>query len=167
MEAAASAGVKISFDVNFRGKLWRPQEASKTLDPLMKKSDIIFITREDAGDLFKIFGNPEEIANAVFERFNPEICIVTLGDEGGISFNGSRYLRCQAYDVDTIDRLGAGDCFTAGFLCGYLEGSIENGLKYASAMAALKLGIRGDYFLSNRKEVLDLTASCGGREVGR
>ena len=92
---------------------------------------------------------------------------MTLGGDGGLAFAGKRLYRSPAYDVQILDRLGAGDSFTAGFLCGYLEGSIQNGMNYASAMAALKLGIKGDYFISGREEVLRLISATEGREVGR
>ena len=167
MLAAKKATVTISFDVNYRSKLWTPRKAAKTLEPMMAMSDILFLTREDAKDLFHLSGTPEQMINAAYERFQPEICVLTLGSEGAIAFDGSRLWRSTAYDVQIIDRLGAGDCFTAGFLCGYLEGSIQQGMNYASAMAALKLGIRGDYFVSNRKEVLTLMKASESREVGR
>ena len=167
MTAANHAGIKISFDVNYRSKLWSPQQAAKTLHPLMEMSHILFLTKEDANDLFGLSGTPDQVLQSAYDRFHPEICVITLGGEGGIAFDGSRHYRCRAYDVHIIDRLGAGDSFTAGFLCGYLEGSIETGMNYASAMAAIKLGIRGDYFISDRQEVLQIINASKGREVGR
>ena len=130
-------------------------------------SDVLFLTQEDAKDLFDLSGSPEQILESAWEKFHPEICVITLGGEGGIVFDGNHHHRCQAYDVHIIDRLGAGDSYTAGFLCGYLEGSIETAMRYASAMAAIKLGIRGDYFASNRQEVLRIIHAAGSREVGR
>jgi 2-dehydro-3-deoxygluconokinase len=167
MKAANQAGIRISFDVNYRGKLWSPQEAAKTLHPLMEMCHILYITKEDAGDLFELSGSPEQVLKSAYERFQPEICVITLGGDGGIAFDGSREYRCKPYDAHIVDRLGAGDCFTAGFLCGYLEGSIEAGMNYGSAMAALKLGIRGDYFVSGKEEVLQLIHATDNREVGR
>ncbi len=167
VEAAKAAKVKISFDVNYRGKLWGTRKAAKTLDPIMRRCDILFLTREDAVDLFGLTGSPEKILRSAYEEFRPEICVLTLGGEGGMAFDGTRCYRSPKYPVQIVDRLGAGDSFTAGFLCGYLEGSIQTGMDYASAMAALKLGINGDYFISDRQEVLDLIKRSGGREVGR
>ena len=167
VNAASAKKIKISFDVNYRGKLWTPRKAEKTLTPLMERCDLLFLTREDATDLFRLSGSPDQMIQTAYERFQPEICIMTLGGEGGLAFDGKRLYRSPAYDVEILDRLGAGDSFTAGFLCGYLEGSIQNGMNYASAMAALKLGIKGDYFISGREEVLRLISTTGGREVGR
>lgn len=167
MDAARTAQVKISFDVNYRSKLWGRRKAAQTLEPLMKCCDILFLTREDAVDLFGLIGPPDKMLQSAYETYRPEICVLTLGGEGGMAFDGNRLYRSPAYDVQILDRLGAGDSFTAGFLCGYLEGSIQTGMDYASAMAALKLGIKGDYFISGRQEVLGLINGAGGREVGR
>jgi 2-dehydro-3-deoxygluconokinase len=167
MQQAGEAGIVTSFDVNYRKGLWPESQAAATLTPLMEMADLLFMTREDAVDLFGLDGSPEGIVKAAYRRYQPRICVVTLGDEGGIAFDGERMYRSRAFEVDVIDRLGAGDCFTAGFLCGYLEGDIQGGMDYASAMAALKLGIRGDYFTSDRQEVRTLIRSDGGREVGR
>ncbi|MBW1962091.1 MAG: sugar kinase [Deltaproteobacteria bacterium] len=165
--AAKDAGVKISFDVNYRSKLWSAKKAAQVLRPLMEMSDILFITREDALDLFGLKDQPDQLLHSLYNQFHPEICIVTLGSDGGIAFDGSAIYQSPTYKVHIIDRLGAGDSFTAGFLCGYLEGSIVAALNYASAMAALKLGIRGDYFVSDRREVLQLIKAGSGREVKR
>ncbi|MCG8550566.1 MAG: sugar kinase [Desulfobacterales bacterium] len=167
MKAARQAGVVTSFDVNFRKGLWSEERAARTLDPFMGLSDLIFITREDALDLFGHKGSPQDVVTAVFNRFSPKICIVTLGNEGGIAYDGDTMWETRAYDVEAVDRLGAGDSFTAGFLCGFLENNVAKGMAYASAMAALKLGIKGDYFTSGRREVEALLTRDPGREVGR
>ena len=165
--AAAEAGVTTSFDVNYRAKLWTPRQAAKTLEPLMRMCDILFMTREDAGDLFGISGTADQMVRDAHARFHPSICVMTLAEEGGIAYDGTRCCRSPAYEADVIDRLGAGDSFTAGFLCGWLEGSIQTGMNYAAAMAALKLGIKGDYFVSNRRELSRIMELSGSREIGR
>ncbi len=167
LQQARSAGIVTSFDVNYRKGLWGAEQAAAILAPLMEMADLLFMTREDATGLFGFGGSPEEMVQAVHRRYHPHISVLTLGDEGGIAFDGQKLYHSRAYTVDVIDRLGAGDCFTAGFLCGYLENDIQAGMDYAAAMAALKLGIRGDYFTSGREEVLALLNDEGGREVDR
>jgi len=167
IDKASEKGLTVSFDVNYRAKLWNTQDARDVLEPMMKKADILFLTREDARDIFDIGGTPEQICEQCCDKFAPSVSVVTLGGEGGIAYDGSKYYSCQGYDVEEVDRLGAGDCFSAGVLCGYLEGSLEQGMKYASAMAAIKMGIRGDYFASTRDEVMKLIDNAGQREVGR
>ncbi len=167
MNSARQAGVTTSFDVNYRKGLWPEKKAAQALEPFMELSDLIFVTREDARDLFGHDGSAQNIVEAIYKKYSPKICIVTLGNEGGIAYDGEKTYHSSAYDVEVVDRLGAGDSFTAGFLCGYLEKNIQKGMAYASAMAAIKLGIKGDYFNSDRKEVLSLLTQGKGREVGR
>jgi len=167
IDAAKDAKVAVSIDVNYRSKLWSADAARKALSPMLEKCNIISLSREDAKDVFGISGSAEQVVRRLHKTFKPELCAVTLGGEGGIAFDGSNLYRCEGYKTDVVDRLGAGDCFTAGFLCGYLEGSIQNGMNYAAAMAALKLGVHGDYFAFGRKDVLDLINRSNTREVGR
>lgn len=167
IDTAKNADIKVSFDVNYRSKLWSPEDACRVISPMLQKSDIIMFTSEDAEQVFGISGTPEEMASKCQNRFKPEITVITLGGEGGIAFDGNEFYRTCGYNVEVQDRLGAGDCFSAGILCGYLEGSLQLGMDYAGAMAALKMGIKGDYFVSDRSEVMSVVRSSGGREVGR
>jgi 2-dehydro-3-deoxygluconokinase len=167
IDKAKSAGIAISFDVNFRAKLWSPSAAAAVLTPLMERADILIITREDAAHLFALTGAPEEIVTGCRQRFKSAVCVVTLGGDGGIAGDRDRFYACAGYPVEAQERLGAGDCFAAGVLCGYLEGDLRLGMQYASAMSALKLGIRGDHFVSDKAEVLRLINDHPTREVGR
>lgn len=167
IDAARSAGVTVSFDVNYRSRLWSPERAAETLEPLARGADLLFITREDAGDVFGIEGSPEGIVSGCRGRFGSRVVAVTLGGDGAIACDGEAIHRCAGYTVDVVDRLGAGDAFTAGVLCGWLEGSVQLGVEYGVAMAALKLGMHGDYFVSSREEVMMLLESGRRREIGR
>jgi 2-dehydro-3-deoxygluconokinase len=167
IEAARRADVTVSFDVNYRAKLWSADEAARTVAPMMELSDIVIVTSEDAEHLFGITGTPEDVVRAVHGRFHSEVSVVTIGGEGGIACDGDRLYSSAGYPVDIQERVGAGDCFAAGVLCGYLKGSLQTGMNYAAAMAAIKLGIHGDYFVSDEAEVLRIINSRDEREVGR
>ena len=54
MKAAKEAGCLVSYDLNYRKKLWSPSEAKKCQEPLMKLVDIITTTEEDTGVVFGI-----------------------------------------------------------------------------------------------------------------
>ena len=84
VKIAKATGALISFDVNYRKGLWPESQAAATLTPLMEMADLLFMTREDAVDLFGLDGSPEGIVKAAYRRYQPRICVVTLGDEGGI-----------------------------------------------------------------------------------
>ena len=50
----------------------------------------------------------------------------------------------EGYEVESVDRVGAGDAFAAGFIHGYLTGGLDRALEYAVAVGALKHTYRGD-----------------------
>jgi 2-dehydro-3-deoxygluconokinase len=66
-----------------------------------------------------------------------------------------------------VDRIGAGDAFTAGFLAGFLEGSAGKGLEQGLLMSALKMTLHGDLFRFTGEEVEAFRQFDGGREVRR
>ncbi len=159
---ARSKRVPISFDVNYRAKLWRPAAAEKTLAPLLKGLTIIIMTREDAASVFKMKGEPVEVVREIRTRLNPRVAVLTVGGQGGLVWDGKRLLSEPGYPVgEVIDRLGAGDAFTAGIIFGFLKKDLSLGLKYGMAMSAMKLGMRGDYFQAGREEVEQVIKSRG------
>ena len=54
-----------------------------------------------------------------------------------------------------MDRVGAGDAFAAGFLHGYLDGSIPEAMRLGTALAALKMTIHGDQAVISDRELHD------------
>ncbi len=167
LKEAGERSLPVSFDVNYRAKLWSPETAEKTLGPMLAQSDVVIMTREDATGIFGLDGSPESAAQGIHQAYRPRISVLTLGPEGALAFDGERFYRSRGYDLRIVDRLGAGDAFTAGFLHGFLDDDIQKGLDYGSAMAALKLSVQGDYFISDESEILNLLGSGPGREVGR
>ena len=167
LRLAHAAGIATAFDVNYRARLWSSAAAHRVLAPLLNGVTLLFCTAEDARDLFGLDGEPTTVARALRKRFGARAVILTLGAAGGVAWDGRRMHRVSGYPVEPVDRLGAGDCFAAGVLCGWLEGSLAQGMAYGAAMAAIKLGIKGDYFLSDRQEVDRLLAATAAREVRR
>lgn len=167
LKKAGQAGVVTSFDLNYRARLWPPQRAKKVLEPMLELADLIFITQEDTVGVLGRGEGAEEAVAAIQARYKPRAVVMTLGSKGGLAFDGREFLAVKGYEVEILDRLGAGDAFSAGVLAGFLEGSLERGMEYGAAMAALKLGIKGDYFVSDRNEVEELMGAGGKREVGR
>ncbi len=71
----------------------------------------------------------------------PVVC-VTLGEEGSLCRAGGRELHTPAFRVNVVDSTGAGDVFRAGFIAGWLHGGehaeLEEALRWANAVAAMK-----------------------------
>jgi len=155
--------IPVSFDLNYRAKLWSPEKAAKTLAPLLTDCTILTMTREDAETVFKIRGEPDAVVRELKRRFNPEIAVLTLGGKGGMTWDGRKLLFEPGYPItETIDRLGAGDAFTAGLIFGWLQNDLELGLKFGIAVSAMKLGMSGDYFWGTREDVEQVLKSRGG-----
>lgn len=168
LDEAERVGVTRSFDVNYRGKLWSPEEACRALEPLCLGLDILFITRDDAQVVFGCEGKGEEVAQALKQRFEVGTLVLTLGAEGALAINESgQLLRTTAIETVAVDRLGAGDAFSAGFLYGYLQNDIALGMELGMAMAALKHAIPGDLPLIDRTDLEPLISGQGSAGIRR
>ncbi|MDA0837667.1 MAG: sugar kinase [Planctomycetota bacterium] len=148
----------ISFDVNYRQKLWPPGRASEVLEPLMKEADVLFMTSDDAEDLFAIKGSAEKMVEAAAARFGTKWTVLTLGGEGAIVRAEGKTLKEAGHTVQEIDRIGAGDAFVGGFLYGYFKDDPDKALKYGLAMSALKMTTPGDLSFATLSQVLALAA---------
>ncbi|MGD0855300.1 MAG: sugar kinase [Dehalococcoidia bacterium] len=162
LKAAKKNRCLVSYDLNYRAKLWTTQEANKCQTPLMDYVDILITTEEDTNKVFGLKGkNYEETARKLANKFGFKAVAITLrGDLSvlkntwtAIAFSEGKIYRDKTYEVEIVDRVGAGDSFSAGFLYGYLSGGVEKGLQYGNALAAIKHSIPGDFCWSDRKEV--------------
>jgi len=168
VEAALAAGVPISFDGNFRGKLWagwdgKPRE---TLYPLFSSADLIFADDRDIGlVLDRSFANPDPdrrrraAAEAAFEAFSRlERMVCTVRNQNSVSdhsLSAVMFSRTAAGIDETragplrlrqvVDRVGGDDAFAAGILFGLWSGwSDPETLAFGLAAAGLKHSVRGD-----------------------
>lgn len=164
-EAIAQAkvkGVAVSFDVNYRGKLWSAEEAAAGLIPLMQGVNLLLCSQRDAQSLFGCHGSAEEIVSQLAEKTAAEQIVVSLANEGVIGWDGSSFIEQPAREVTVIDRIGAGDALAAGVIDGWLAGDLRHGLRYGTMMAALALSQHGDMLQTSRAEVEMLLSSDGG-----
>jgi 2-dehydro-3-deoxygluconokinase len=151
-EAARAAGARVATDLNYRARLWTAEEAGPVLERLARAADIVISTEEDLRTLYGWKGDPEEVAREASDRFRCRTMVLTRGGEGGLSLEGGRVRRCAAFPSSPIDRVGAGDAFTAGYLYATLAGR-EEALDFGLAMAALKHSIPGDTMATSLPEV--------------
>jgi len=153
LKEAKKAGIQVSYDLNYRAKLWSEEEANKCQTPMMPYVDILITTEEDTLRVFGIKEKTyEDVAKKLAQRFGFKIVAITLrGDISvwkntwtAIAYKEGKIYKDKTYEVEIVDRVGGGDSFSAGFLYGYLSGDVEKGLKYGNAFAALKHSIPGD-----------------------
>ncbi|MDE3075476.1 MAG: sugar kinase [Chloroflexota bacterium] len=157
---------RVSLDVNYRQRLWTAEAASRSLRAIAPNVDLLISTAEDARDLFGVSGAPAEAVARFADHLGVPSAVLTLGAEGAVAFHEGSVQARPGYLVEPVDRIGAGDAFTAGLLWGVLEGSIAAGLERGLAMSALKMTLHGDLFRFDAAEVLALIARHT-REVRR
>ncbi|HET6477582.1 MAG TPA: sugar kinase [Dehalococcoidales bacterium] len=165
LQAAKKAGCKVSYDLNYRARLWTEEEARKCQEPLMEHIDVLFSTEEDTRKVLGITGKDyREVAQKLAEKFNFEVVCITLREDvsvlrnrwTAIAYSAGKIYDDRTYDVEIVDRVGAGDSYTAGFIYGYLTGDVAKGVKYGNAYSALKHSTPGDANWATLKEVENL-----------
>ena len=163
LKAAKKAGCTVSYDLNYRKKLWTPAEAKRIQEPMMADVDVLITTEEDTHVVFGIKEKDYEAAAEKLARtFKFKIVAITLREDvsvwknrwTAIAYHDGKIFRDTKYEVEIVDRVGAGDSFTAGFLYGWLKlKDVEKGVQYGNAFSALKHTIPGDFNWSTQEEV--------------
>ena len=159
--AAKAGGLTVSYDLNYRRKLWAADRACSVQEPLMKHVDVLITTEDDARLVFDMDdrASHEEVALELAQRFGLGAVAVTLSGKqwsAVLAADGAIH-RAPCYELQVVDRFGAGDAFSAGLIVGALEGqSWDDAVRLATAASALKHSIPGDFCLVTRAEVDEL-----------
>lgn len=163
MTLAKSAGWQISFDTNYRSKLWSGAQAAAGCDRAMQMADIIFCP---LGDYVVMYGEADEqIALAALAAKYPDTLIVmTLGKDGALASTPiGEVLSQSAILAGEVGRIGGGDAFAAGFLYSWLTNEdVSLALKWGVAMSSHKYTIPGDLPLVDFAEVAALVQGASG-----
>lgn len=194
MQQAKRHGAVVSFDLNYRAKLWAPlggeKQAQATLRRIVANVDCLIGNEEDMQKGLGIRG-PEVahksdskldpgvffgmIENTVKEFPNIKMVATTLRevhstnrhDWGAVLWlDGQQYVSptCQ---LDVIDRIGGGDGFAAGVIYGLLAGrGPEDALRLGWAHGALLTTYHGDVTMARLEEV-EAFAKGGSARVQR
>ena len=155
-EIAARAqhlGIRVSFDMNFRSLLWDEGQAREVCRGILPYASLLVATERDMGILSQRCADREVVLRDVVAGSSLDVAVMTLGTEGSIGYDGSDYYRSLGYEVQVVNRLGAGDAFTAGLLYGYMTSGLQVGLDYGGAMAALKMTVPQNTPLIDRLDV--------------
>jgi 2-dehydro-3-deoxygluconokinase len=173
LKAAKKAGCTVSYDLNYRKKLWTPSDAKKIQEPMMAEVDVLITTEEDTNIVFGIKEKEyEAVADKLAHTFKLKIVAITLREDlsvwknnwTAIAYQDGKIFRDRKYEVEIVDRVGAGDSFTAGFLYGWLKlRDVEKGVQYGNAFAALKHTLPGDFNWSTQEEAEALLKGAGLR----
>ena len=158
---AVGAGVPVSFDVNYRSRLWSPKEARDFLGEILPRVRHLFIGADDAATVFELEGSPERVLEGLSGLAPTATIALTLGEAGAAVLTaGGIHRPSRRYVVSVVDRVGAGDAFAAGFLWATLIGrDAQQAVDAATALAALKCTIWGDVPIVSRAELEELLAT--------
>lgn len=163
LKASKKAGCTVSYDLNYRKKLWSPTDAKRIQEPMMEDIDILITTEEDTNVVFGIKEKDyEAVAEKLAKTFKFKIVAITLREDlsvwknnwTAIAYQEGKIFRDRKYEVEIVDRVGAGDSFTSGFLYAWLkEKDVQKGVQYGNAFAALKHTVPGDFNWTTLEEV--------------
>lgn len=185
-KTAKDLGVKISCDLNYRGKLWSREKARAVMSELCKYVDVCIANEEDAKDVFGIEADATDIyggklnhqgyktvATQLAEQFGFEKVAITLrgsvsasdNDWSAMLYDGNDFYFSKQLRLHIVDRVGGGDSFGAGLIYSLISGKTSSeAIEFAVAASALKHSIEGDY---NRVTVAEVERLVGGDGSGR
>lgn len=161
---ACARNVKISFDVNYRSKLWSSQDAKEFVEEMLPIINVLFVGAEEAS---AIWGEGGEELLRKLASMGPHEIVLRRGKEGSQALIDGRLFEQSAFTVAEVDPVGAGDAFVAGYLAGHLwELPSEERLRVANAMGSYSVMTLGDYEgLPSQEELRMLLEGKG--ELGR
>jgi 2-dehydro-3-deoxygluconokinase len=179
-DAAQRRGMTVSFDLNFRRKLWTPERAAQVLQPLMRGVDLCVCGEDEAVSVLgadSMDDDEEARVPALAASLARKHGFKTVAMTSRSAANASRtMLRAMLYtgggphfsgkyEIDVVDRIGAGDAFTGGLLFSLLRGDMpESAVEFAAATGAWKHSVPGDW---NRVSVEEVEALASGEGGGR
>lgn len=146
----------IMIDPNVRPDVIDDRDAYRArFGNLLSSTHLVKLSARDAEWLYPEL-EPSACADLLLSR-GVRLAVVTLGAEGAIASTGAGSVRVEAFDVDVVDTVGAGDAFGAGLLrrlweserldpdtVGSMDGwELDGVLRFASAVAALQCSRAG------------------------
>ncbi|MDR1939810.1 MAG: sugar kinase [Clostridiales bacterium] len=182
--------ITVSCDLNYRKKLWSREKAREVMTELVGLCDVLISNEEECKDIFGIEAagadidggvvDPEAyagLAAALRKKFKNLTAIAfTLRTSVSASVNRwacilSTKDGCfvsKRYEINIVDRIGAGDSFSAGLIFSLLnKKSPREAVEFAAAASCLKHTVEGDFSIATAEEVEALIKSGGGGRVQR
>jgi 2-dehydro-3-deoxygluconokinase len=188
VKAAKQAGLTVSCDFNYRGKLWKyGKTAPQVMTELVRFVDIGIANEEDCQKSLGIkvdvqvekgkldTAQYQALAEKVLATFpNLKLLAITLRESRSADVNGwsaclsdrKQFVLSRKYEItDIVDRVGGGDAFASGLIYGLIQGKTsEAALNFAVAASCLKHSIPGDF---NRVTADEAEKLAGGEAFGR
>lgn len=161
VDIASAAGAVISLDYNYRAALWRPEDAGRELRDLTKVAHVVFAGESEAR-LVVDADSPAELAKSL-AKLGPTEAIIKLGPSGAVGCIEEDRVEVPAVPVQTVDPVGAGDAFVAGYLAARLDGAISvRRLNEAALAGAFAVTVQGDWEGLPERQEMDLLEQTRG-----
>ena len=173
IKACKERGILVSYDSNFRAKLWSLEEAREVLTEVMPLIDIAFLGHLDMINILKFEDkglefneNLKELYGRLFEKYpNLKYAACTKRTVNSINnnslrgylYDGEELIVSNEYTFDILDRVGGGDAFTAGVLHGIFKNmKHEEIIEFGICASSLKHSILGDINIVDEDTVVSL-----------
>ncbi|WP_427129227.1 sugar kinase [Pseudarthrobacter sp. S9] len=182
---AAGEGMVVSLDVNYRGKLWSRDEARAVLTPLARHASILIASDDELGLVASAPDPGSDIddsdaagagdadaaesamAAELLDRGVQEVVVKRGAKGAGVHTTGGRW-EVPAVPVTSLDTVGAGDAFTAGYLSALLDGEdVARRLQRGALAGAFAVSTAGDWEGLPRTDELALLATTPGGTTQR
>lgn len=167
IDTAIKSGALISFDPNLREPLWNDLDDAKAeIEYGFSKCNILKISDNEIEFMFG-HNDYDKAADDLFNSYpNIKLIFITLGGDGSCAYTRNAKAKAAVYDVETVEKTGAGDTFFGCALSFILDNDIstfnENKLteilKFANAGASLITTRKGALkVMPSKEEILNLT----------
>ena len=136
LEKAKQVGKLVSFDINFRDKIWSFDECRKEVLKVFPFVDLLKISEEE----LDFVGGRENIP-AFMKEYDIAVTVLTLGGDGAVIFYAGEEIAIPVMKAKCIDTTGAGDAYWGGFL----SSLIKQGVRTVTDLDKDKLTVAGKY----------------------
>lgn len=190
LQEARRSGVTVSCDLNYRARMWSPDEARDAMERLAPHIDVLFGNEEDAGKVFGVTAEDNDVtrgnlsvdsyaavADQLMARYGFSTVATSLRTSisasinrwAGMMSNADGHVVSRTYEINPIvDRVGGGDSFAAGLIYGLMWAApAQECVEFAAAASCLKHSIPGDVNLAGEDEIRALMSGDGSGRVRR
>lgn len=161
LDEIKARGGTVSFDPNIRKEMLGFPELREALDRVLAATDLFL----PSGAELLLFSAEQDVEKALGDLLGRGLKAIVLkqGSQGARYVAADEDITVAAFKVDEVDPTGAGDCFGATFLAGWLAGlNAADNLRRANAAGALAVTRKGP--MEGASTVDQLDAFLAGAE---
>lgn len=131
----------------------------EALAPLLERSEVLFLNKEETQELTGKSSSDIKVLLRALKELGPATVVITDGPKGSFAYDGEKYFALGIYDLPVVERTGAGDSYSTGFLAArHYNLSIQEAMRWGTFNAAYVVGkIGGILGLVDKKTMLKLS----------